>query len=119
VFLGFAPGNLVVPEGALCEVVGGAVGNNVHVEPGALGFRAEGAVIGGSVRSSGPVAGDVRIVTSEIDGNVTIRGTAAGVELTDNLIGGSVSVDGNTGRSRSCATRSAARCRATATRRPP
>ena len=96
-FIGFAPGNLIVPEGALCEIVGGAVGNNVKVQPGALGFHAEGAVIGGNVQSPGPVVGDVRIVTSEIGGNVTIQRSGTGVELTDNLIGGSVSVDDNTG----------------------
>lgn len=98
-FTGVAPGNLVVPEGQFCIIIGATVGGNVQVESGAIGFHSHNSTIEGSVHSPGPIVFDVRVLDSQVGHNVDIRrtrsGTAGGICRSD--IGGNVTLKDNAG----------------------
>jgi hypothetical protein len=98
-FTGVAPGNLVVPEGEFCIIIGATVGGNVQVQPGAVGFHSHNSTIEGSVHSPGPIVFDVRVLDSRVGHNVDIRrtqnGSAGAICASD--IGGNVTLKDNAG----------------------
>jgi hypothetical protein len=98
-FTGVAPGNLVVPSGDFCRLLGATVEGNVLVEPGAIGFASHGATIGGSVLSPGPIVFDVRVLFSTVGGNVLIGQTAPGTSgaICRSTIGNNVILENNAG----------------------
>jgi len=57
-------GNVIVPEGALCKLIGTRVDGNVHVESGAT-LKAKGVRVGGSVQAEN----HERVVVKSLDGS--------------------------------------------------
>jgi hypothetical protein len=98
-FTGVAPGNLVVPTGQFCIIIGATVGGNVLVEPGAIGFHSHGSEIAGSVHSPGPIVFDVRVLDSRVGRNVEIEQTRLGTAgaICRSTIGGDVIMKQNAG----------------------
>jgi hypothetical protein len=98
-FTGVAPGNLVVPSGSFCIIIGATVGGNVQVEPGAVGFHSHNSTIEGSVHSPGPIVFDVRVLDSHVGHDVEVRrtqnGSAGAICRSD--IGGNVILKDNAG----------------------
>ena len=97
-FTGVAPGNLVVPSGSFCIIIGATVGGNVLVEKDAIGFHSHNSDIEGSVHSPGVVL-DVRILDSRVGHNVDIRHTRVGTAgaICRSVIGGNVTLKDNAG----------------------
>jgi len=98
-FTGVAPGNLVVPSGDFCIIIGATVGGNVLVEPGAIGFHSHGSTIEGSVLSPGPIVFDVRVLFSTVGHDVLVGqmpiGAAGGI--CRSTIGNDVILENNAG----------------------
>jgi hypothetical protein len=88
------PGNLVVASGDFCLIQNTTVGNNVLVEPNALGLSLLGGnTVHGSVLSTeGPIVFDIRVLASTVDHNVVVKsmhlGTVGGI--CRSTIGGNV-----------------------------
>jgi hypothetical protein len=92
-FTGTTAGNLVVPSGDFCIVIGATIGGNVLVTPGAIGFHSHHSTIDGSVLSPGPIVFDVRVLDSTVGHDVLVEqmraGTAGGIcrsTIGDNVI---------------------------------
>jgi hypothetical protein len=98
-FTGVAPGNLVVPSGKFCIIIGATVGNNVLVEPGAIGFHSHGSTIGGSVLSPGPIGLDIRVLNSKVGKSVEIDNTKSGSAggICRSTIGGDIRLKNDAG----------------------
>jgi hypothetical protein len=98
-FTGVAPGNLVVPSGKFCIILGATVGNNVLVEPGAIGFHSHHSTIGGSVLSPGPIVFDIRVLDSKVGKGVEIDNTRAGTAggICRSTIGGDIRMKNDAG----------------------
>lgn len=98
-FTGATPGNLVVPEGSFCIILGATIGGNVLVESGAIGFHSHNSTIEGSVHSPGPIVFDVRILNTIVAHNVDIRQTRSGTAgaICRSQIGGNVTLKQNAG----------------------
>ena len=98
-FTGTHDGNLRVPSGEFCIIIGAEVTGNVLVEDGALGFHSHGSIIGKNVIVEG-VQLDVRILNSEVGGYVDIAnsgnaGTIGAICASE--IGGNVRFTNNAG----------------------
>ena len=92
-FTGTTQGNLVVPSGEFCIIIGASIGGNVLVSPGAIGFHSHHSTIDGSVLSPGPIVFDVRVLDSTVGHDVSVAqmraGTAGGIcrsTIGDNVI---------------------------------
>jgi hypothetical protein len=92
-FTGTTLGNLVVPSGDFCIILGATIGGNVLVSPGAIGFHSHHSTIDGSVLSPGPIVFDVRVLDSTVGHDVLVAqmraGTAGGIcrsTIGDNVI---------------------------------
>jgi hypothetical protein len=98
-FFGAAPGDLVVPPGKFCIIIGATVGNNVLVQSGAIGFHSHGSTIGGSVLSPGPIAFDIRVLNSKVGKGIEIDNTSSGTAggICRSTIGGDVRLKNNAG----------------------
>lgn len=99
-FTGYAPGNLVVPAGDFCLMQNATVGNNVLVEPNAIGLSALGGnTIGGSVLSPGPIVFDVRVLNDTVGKDVVVQNTRPGTAggICRSQIGGNVILQNNAG----------------------
>jgi hypothetical protein len=96
---GTIEGNVIVPEGAFCLTVGATITGNVLVQEGAVGFHAHNSTIGGHVYSERPIVFDIRILDSEVGGNVHISRTRSGsaVAICRSHIGGNVHWTDNEG----------------------
>ena len=98
-FMGAVPGNLVVPSGEACTILGAMIGGDVLVEPGAVGFHSDHSTIDGSVHAPGPIVSDVRLVDSAVGNNVRVAQTQQGtsIGICTSTIGGTVNLDHNAG----------------------
>ena len=98
-FTGTTPGNLTVPSGDFCIIIGASIGGNVLVSPGAIGFHSHHSTINGSVLSPGPIVFDVRVLDSTVGHNVLVgqmrAGTAGGI--CRSTIGDNVILENNAG----------------------
>jgi hypothetical protein len=98
-FTGTTAGNLVVPSGDFCIILGATIGGNVLVSPGAIGFHSHHSTIAGSVLSPGPIVFDVRVLDSTVGHDVSVAqmraGTAGGI--CRSTIGGNVILENNAG----------------------
>jgi hypothetical protein len=99
-FFGVAPGDLVVPAGKFCIIIGATVGNNVLVKPGAVGFHSHGSTIGGSVLSPGPIVFDIRVLNSKVGKGIEVDNTRPGTAggICRSTIGGDIRLKNNGGR---------------------
>jgi hypothetical protein len=98
-FTGTTAGNLVVPSGDFCIILGASIGGNVLVSPGAIGFHSHHSTIDGSVLSPGPIVFDVRVLDSTVGHDVFVAqmpaGTAGGI--CRSTIGDNVILENNAG----------------------
>ena len=96
---GVIDGNVVVPEGAFCRTLGATITGNLRVETGAIGFHAHNSTIGGNVESPGPIVFDIRVLDTQVGGNVHISQTRAGTAgaICRSTIGGNVHWTNNEG----------------------
>src|SRR5687768_12358 len=99
VVTGFVPGNLVVPAGSHCTIVGATIGGNVQVEPGAAAFQAFTSTVQGSVHAPGPILHGVWIVESNVGKGVDIRGVSpsSASVVCGSQVGGNVKMIENPG----------------------
>ena len=68
-------GNVIVPEGALCKLIGTRVDGNVHVESGAT-LKAKGVRVGGSVQAENHERVVLKALTggrSHVDGSIQLK----------------------------------------------
>jgi hypothetical protein len=98
-FTGTTAGNLVVPTGKFCIILGATVGGNVLVMPDAIGFHSHGSTIHGSVLSPHPIVFDIRVLASTVDKSVEVANTRAGTAggICRSKIGGDVRLQNNAG----------------------
>ena len=75
---GVIDGNVIVPEGSGCIALDAVITGFVRVEKGALAFHAHRTTIGRDVRSPQVIAFDIRLLDSEVGGNVYIARTLPG-----------------------------------------
>jgi hypothetical protein len=68
-------GSVIVPEGALCKLVGTRVDGNVHVESGAI-LKARGVRVGGNVQAENHERVVVKALNgsrSRVDGSIQLK----------------------------------------------
>jgi hypothetical protein len=91
-------GNVIVPEGAICKLVGTRVDGNVHVESGAT-LKAKGVHIGGNVQAEHHERVVVKALTggrSHVDGSIQLKQGGGGkVAKTD--VGSDIQLFTNSG----------------------
>ena len=75
---GVIDGNVIVPKDAFCRTLGATIIGSVLVQEGAVGFHAHTSTIVGHVYSERPIVFDIRILDSNVGGNVHISRTSAG-----------------------------------------
>lgn len=95
---GRVEGDIVVDPGVFCIALGAVIDGNVTVLPGAVGFHAHHSLIEGSITATRPAL-DIRVLDSEVGGNVTIRGTKNGTvgATCRSSIGGNLQLFDNAG----------------------
>ena len=75
---GVIDGNVIVPEGSGCLALDAVITGFVRVEKGAVAFHAHRTTIGRDVRSPQQIVFDIRLLSSEVGGNVYIARTLPG-----------------------------------------
>lgn len=92
VITGVIDGNVIVPEGSGCLALGATITGFVRVEKGAVAFHAHNSTIGKDVRSPQEIVFDIRILDSNVGGNVYIARTRPGTvgAICDSTIAGDV-----------------------------
>jgi hypothetical protein len=86
-------GNLTVPNGGYCVLVGSTVTGNVTVSANAR-ILTSGATIQGNLRGDG-VAGVVLTGDTVVKGKVTVSGASGSVDIEGSQVNGNVTITGN------------------------
>ena len=72
--------NVVVPEGALCSIVGAQIKGNVKSLPGSILFISGGTTVGGSVEADKPDNTQLFGVGNVVHGNIQVKEGGNGVQ---------------------------------------
>ena len=87
--------NLVVPDGATCDLDGTVVKGNILIEPNAT-LRASMITVEGNIQTDDGGAAEVTVVDSLVDGDVQVFDSVA-ASTSGTRVGGNVQYEGNDG----------------------